>query len=166
MPRSGDDDREAIDRAFADLVAGYHLTSDRPDPLIDPAAGGERTASDQAPEPGATTTEAAVPDSAWADQHPLFHYEEPAAAEEAESEPDEDFVPEPLMPLPRPTWPALVAWIAMGYAVICVLAATAGLQLPVWMGWTALLCFVGGFGVLVARLPRHRPPDAGNGAVL
>jgi hypothetical protein len=27
-----DDDREAIDQAFADLVAGYHLTADRSDP--------------------------------------------------------------------------------------------------------------------------------------
>ena len=25
-----DDDRESVDRAFAELVAGYHLTADRP----------------------------------------------------------------------------------------------------------------------------------------
>jgi hypothetical protein len=33
MPRP-EDDREAIDRAFAEIVAGYHLTAERPDPLL------------------------------------------------------------------------------------------------------------------------------------
>jgi hypothetical protein len=28
------DDREEIDRAFAEIVAGFHLTTDRPDPLL------------------------------------------------------------------------------------------------------------------------------------
>ena len=165
MSRPSDDDREEVDRAFADLVAGYHLTAERPDPLLDATSSPDRAASDQATEPGVTTTEAAVPDSSWADSHPLFRYPEPPPPEE-EPDREEPFVPEPLMPLPRPTWPALAAWIAMGYAVLCVFAATVGLKLPVWMGWTALVSFVGGFGVLIARLPRHRPPDAGNGAVL
>jgi hypothetical protein len=34
MSAPRDDDREAIDRAFAELVAGYHLTADRADPLL------------------------------------------------------------------------------------------------------------------------------------
>ena len=40
MVRPSEDDREAIDRAFAEMVAGYHLTADRPDP--DPAAAAHR----------------------------------------------------------------------------------------------------------------------------
>jgi hypothetical protein len=34
------------------------------------------------------------------------------------------------------------------------------------VGWFAVLGFVGGFVILVTRLPRHRSPDAGDGAVL
>ena len=31
MVLPSEDDRDAIDRAFAELVAGYHLTADPPD---------------------------------------------------------------------------------------------------------------------------------------
>ena len=161
MSRPSEDDREAVDRAFADLVAGYHLTSDRPDPLQD------RSLREPAGELAPTTTDDADP--AWADEHPLFRFPDPATEPVAAEEPDtaeEQFVPEPPMPLPRPAWPALLAWIAMGYAVLAVLAAAVGVHLPRWAGWVALVGFIGGFGVLVTRLPRHRPPDAGNGAVL
>ena len=30
MVRPSEDDKEAIDRAFAEMVAGYHLTAERP----------------------------------------------------------------------------------------------------------------------------------------
>lgn len=173
MSRSSDDDREAVDRAFADMVAGYHLTADRPDPLLDLSAadsqGSDRSGPDQAVRDQQTpvtpiTTEAETTDADWADGHPLFRFEEPVVEEEPDL--DDEFVPEPLMPLPRPAWPALVAWIAMGYAVLVVLAISIGIRLPTWVGWMALVGFVGGFGLLMSRLPRHRPPDAGNGAVL
>jgi hypothetical protein len=164
MSRPSEDDREAVDRAFADLVAGYHLTSDRPDPLLDQVkdqVGAAEPGAESAP----TTTEAEAPQAGWADGHPLFRFVEPPELTEP-SPVEEKFVPEPLMPLPRPAWPVLVAWIAMGYAVLAVLAAAMGLKLPVWAGWVALVGFIGGFGLLVTRLPRHRDPDAGNGAVL
>ena len=32
MALPSEDDRDAIDRAFAELVAGYHLTADQPGP--------------------------------------------------------------------------------------------------------------------------------------
>ena len=172
MSRPSDDDREAVDRAFADLVAGYHLTADRPDPLLDQvtpleSSSHDQAARDQQAEAASTTTEAGTQDAGWADTHPLFRFEEPAVVDdEPEPEQDDTFVPEPLMPLPRPAWPALVAWIAMGYAVLVVLAISLGAKLPAWLGWLGLIGFVGGFGLLMARLPRHRPPDAGNGAVL
>ena len=158
MSRPSEDDREAVDRAFADLVAGYHLTSDRPDPL---------QSQQLAPEPSGEPASGAAdpPDTGWADSHPLFRYPEPAAVEEPPPV-AEKFVPEPPLPLPRPAWPVLVAWVAMGYAVLAVLAAAMGVRLPPWVGWMALVGFIGGFALLVTRLPRHRPPDAGNGAVL
>ena len=181
MTRPSEDDREAVERAFADLVAGYHLTSDRPDPLLE-----QQAARDQASDAVPPSRGPAQP--AWSDQ-PLFQFEPPRpvhkarsvdGADEAapiEEEPAEEelaeeelgdgrFVPEPPLPLPRPAWPVLIAWIAMGYAVLAVLAVALGLQLPRWAGWLAVAGFVGGFGLLVTRLPRHRPPDAGNGAVV
>jgi hypothetical protein len=183
MSRPSEDDREAVDRAFADLVAGYHLTSDRPDPLEQQVsieqAPGDQTApgqtrsdpmrGDQA-RPDADGVSQPAPetgdsDQRWADDHPLFRYEEPQPVAEDDPVAEERFVPEPL-PLPRPAWPVLLAWIAMGYAVVTVLAAAMGLDLPRWAAWLTLVAFVGGFGLLVTRLPRHRPPDAGNGAVL
>lgn len=148
------DDREAVDRAFADLVAGYHLTAERtdapPPPQVQP--------SWPAPEP---ETER----SSWAEDHPLFRYESPPPAS-APEEVEERFIPPPPPPLPKPAWPVLLAWLGMGYAVLMVLAVVVGVRLPGWAGWLAILGFVAGFGILVTRLPRQRPPDAGDGAVL
>ena len=79
---------------------------------------------------------------------------------------EERFVPPPPPPLPKPAWPVLLAWLGMGYAVLMVLAVVVGVRLPAWAGWLAIIGFVGGFGILVTRLPRSRPPDAGDGAVL
>ena len=157
------DDREAIDRAFADLVAGYHLTADRTEPAGAPAPA---PGPDQLGQPEAEPT-------SWADDHPLFRYPPPDAphdpqpdADPEPPEPEERFVPEPPPPLPKPAWPVLLAWLGMGYALLMVLAVVVGVRLPAWAGWLAILGFVAGFGILVTRLPRHRPPDAGDGAVL
>ena len=73
---------------------------------------------------------------------------------------------EPLPPLRRPGIPALVGWIGMAYAVVVALAGTFGITFPTWAGWLAMAGFIGGFGILMSRLPKHRPPDAGDGAVL
>ncbi len=146
--RSEERSDEAIDRAFADLVAGYHLTADRTEPA-------------PAPTPSEHDTES----TSWADEHPLFRYEEPDP-EPAPEEVEERFVPPPPPPLPKPAWPVLLAWLGMGYAVLMVLAVVVGVRLPGWAGWLAILGFVAGFGILVSRLPRSRPPDAGDGAVL
>ena len=165
MPRPSEDDRERVDRAFADLVAGFHLTAERPDPPSEQSHSREQPGDDPA------ATEAEPQPSARNDAIPLTRREEPFSFQPPSPtaeppRPDDTFVPEPPLPLPRPAWPVLVAWIAMGYAVLAVLAAAMGLRLPSWAGWLALLGFVGGFGLLVTRLPRHRPPDAGDGAVL
>jgi hypothetical protein len=152
------DDREAIDRAFADLVAGYHLTAERADPPAAPSPAAPAVSSAPEPEP-----------ARWADDHPLFRHDAPPPDPETRVEPEEveeRFVPPPPAPLPKPAWPVLLAWLGMGYAVLTVLAVVVGARLPGWAGWLAILGFVAGFGVLVARLPRQRPPDAGDGAVL
>jgi hypothetical protein len=160
MGLPSEDDRDAIDRAFAELVAGYHLTADRPDPL----------SSEIQDEPTVSSTAQEFEEGAvnWAADHPLFGFvETPAEVARSAAEPTEErYVPEPLPPLRRPAIPALLGWIGIGYAIIIVLAATFGLRLPVWAGWLAVGSFVGGFGILMTQLPRERPPGAGDGAVL
>lgn len=164
MSRPSEDDRESVDRAFAELMASYHLTSDRPDPLARTTPA-ETTAAETAAETISTAGAAEPPDTVWADTHPLFRYVEAPEPDEP-PEPEERFVPPPPAPLPKPAWPVLVALIAMGYCVLTVLAVVLGARLPSWAGWLAIVGFVGAFALLVIRLPRHRPPDAGDGAVL
>lgn len=157
MVLPSEDDRDAIDRAFAELVAGYHLTADAPD-------------TDTTEPPTEPVSPPSVPDADgaanWAGDHPLFGFAETPHDAQTYSDEPERYVPEPLPPLRRPGVPALLGWIGIGYAILIVLAATFGLSFPTWAGWVAVGSFVGGFGILMTRLPRDRPPDAGNGAVL
>ena len=159
MVLPSEDDRDAIDRAFAELVAGYHLTADPPD-------------SDTTEPPTEPVSPPSIPDADGARIGPPItrcsaSLETPTDAQTSSDEPSQDrYVPEPLPPLGRPGVPALLGWIGIGYAILIVLAATFGLRFPTWAGWIAVGSFVGGFGILMTRLPRDRPPDAGNGAVL
>jgi hypothetical protein len=165
MTRPSEDDRAGVDRAFAEMVAGYHLTADRPDAAEQPAdAAGAGAAPEQAAEVALT----GEPDAHWADEHPLFHFPVDTPAEAAAPEPPGEprYVPEPLPPLPPPAVPALLGWLGIGWAALVVLAAAFGARFPAWVGWVAVLGFVGGFAVLVTRLPRSRPPGSGDGAVL
>jgi hypothetical protein len=168
MVRPSEDDREAIDRAFAEMVAAYHLTADRP----------ERPTDQAMPAPASSTegsgveaggVDGSVVDSTWADAHPLFSFVEspkPPEPSVIDDEPVEPYEPDPLPPLRRPGVPALVGWIGMAYAVVVVLAGTFGVVFPVWAGWLGVCGFIGGFGILMSRLPRNRPPGSGNGAVV
>ncbi|MDN5771835.1 MAG: hypothetical protein L0H24_13200, partial [Microlunatus sp.] len=138
-----------VDRAFAELVAGFDRTAERREP-----PGGDREVADPAPEPGSVfETPPSTPALEWLPDP------EPDAAEQR-------YDPGPPAALPRPTWPVLIGWLGLGYAVLAVLAMAVGIRLPTWAAWAAGIGFVGGFGLLVSRLPRHRPPDAGDGAVL
>jgi hypothetical protein len=161
MVPPSEDDRDAIDRAFAELVAGYHLTADGPDSV----------ATEMSDEPTLVSPTPDVSESAadWGADHPLFSFVDAATDTylSSEEEPTEErYVPAPLPPPQRPGVPALLGWIGIGYAIIIVLAATFGLRFPTWAGWVAVGSFVGGFGILMTQLPRERPPGTGNGAVL
>ena len=158
MVLPSEDDRDAIDRAFAELVAGYHLTADPPD-------------SDTTEPPTEPVSPPSIPDANgaanWARRSSAVRprWKRRRRSDLLQTNPDR-YVPEPLPPLGRPGVPALLGWIGIGYAILIVLAATFGLRFPAWAGWIAVGSFVGGFGILMTRLPRDRPPDAGNGAVL
>lgn len=168
MTTPDEDDRSAVDRTFAEMVAGYHLTADRPAPELDSTAATgpvERQATERDAQPAG-----AEPDPHWADHHPLFRFPaEPApgpADEAREPETPVPYVPDPLPPLHRPGLPVLLGWVGIGWAILVVLAAAFGGRFPGWVGWLAVIGFLGGFTALVSQLPRHRPPDAGDGAVL
>ena len=148
------DDRAAVDRAFADLVAGFHKTAERPD-------SGQPSDWDEA------VPDSAAPGSVF--ETPTIDVPQidvPDAEEESEPVHEERYDPGPVAPLPRPSWPMLVGWIGIGYALLTVLVGVFGFPLPRWAAWAGVIGFAGGFGLLLSRLPRHRPPDAGDGAVL
>lgn len=81
-----------------------------------------------------------------------------------DADPDEG-KPQPP-PWPRLSAPALIGWLGILLAIATMVVAAVGVTLPYWAGWAAVAAFVGGFGLLLSRLPRHRPPDAGDGACL
>ena len=145
------DDREAVDAAFAEIIAGYHLTADRPDPmLLDPTADPPATPREVAP----AVIEVQV-----------FRFEPTATPPKAKPvEPEERFVPPPVEPLPRPGLPALLGWIGISYAVAFIMITAVGIRLPDWAGWLAIVGFVGAFAIMISRLPKERPPN--DGAVL
>lgn len=78
----------------------------------------------------------------------------------------EPFVPEPPPPLPRLSLPALAGTLLITVAVLVCLLAVLGLPFPAWAGWLAITGFAVGMALLLSRLPRHRDPDDGDGAVL
>jgi len=166
MALPSEDDRDAIDRAFAEMVAGYHLTADQPEMHgVETSEETAPTADSNAPFAPDTTPSIVI----WAADHPLFGpVDRPTDARPpVEEEATEGrYIPEPLPPIQRPGIPALLGWIGIGYAIIIVLAASFGMRFPVWAGWIAVGSFVGGFGILMTRLPRERPPGSGDGAVV
>jgi hypothetical protein len=179
MALPSEDDQDAIDRAFEELVARYHLTAARPDSLSPDLLSPDSLSTETADEPTLSSHDPDVregshdPDARegaanWAADHPLFGFvQAPADTPTPAEEPTEErYVPEPLPPLQRPAIPALLGWIGIGYAIVIVLAATLGVRFPTWAGWVAVGSFVGGFGILMTRLPKERPPGAGDGAVL
>ena len=71
MALPSEDDRDAIDRAFAELVAGYHLTADQPDPRSTETSDETAALAD-----GLTSSAPDAADGAtrWAADHPLFGF--------------------------------------------------------------------------------------------
>lgn len=85
-----------------------------------------------------------------------------AAAPPPEPEPDElleddddAFEPPPPPPLDRPPADRLAAWLGvLGSPILLVVSIVAGISLPTWAVLLLAGAFVGGFGYLVARMPR------------
>lgn len=71
-------------------------------------------------------------------------------------DPEDAFVPPPTPPLPRPSADRLIAWIGLFGAPVALLVVLLGhLPVPGLVTWGLGLWFLGGFGYLVAQMPRE-----------
>ncbi len=156
------DDQDVIDRAFADLIAHW---ADGPVQGRDTAAdagGDSRDHPDEGPVLGDRSVADLVRDVLGTDPAALPPTRQPAPPP---VDREERYTPPPVG-WPRPSVPVLLGWTGITIAVVIMLLAAFGVGLPTWAGWLAVLAFAIGFGILLSRLPRRRPPDSGDGAVL
>jgi len=133
-----------LETAFADIVARYG------DPA--PATGPWPSAEDVDPDPVTVTTAAA---DAWPDPPEL------AAL-------DEHFVPPDVPPIRGGDLVSRAAWASViGGPLVLLVAAMVGGVVPSMLLGAALVAFIGGFVVLVARMPSSPATDDGqDGAVI
>ena len=79
------------------------------------------------------------------------------------------FVPPDPPPLPPLEPRRKLAWIGLfGSPLMLLIAVVFGFQYPGWLGFLFVASFIGGFGYLVATMPRSRYEDGSgdNGAVV
>jgi hypothetical protein len=80
---------------------------------------------------------------------------------------EERFVPPPPPPLPRLPMDRLLAWSGVFLSPLILLVTTVlRLHLPSLLAWTLVLGFLGGFGYLVAQMPRGPRDPFDDGARL
>jgi hypothetical protein len=130
------------DTAWREIVANY----------------GERVLQ---PEEPASVTEGSDP--------PEPQAEEPERHHELAESPDleERFVPPPPPPLPRLPKDRLAAWLGVLVSpVLLLITAVFRVPLPSFAAWLLVGAFLGGFGYLVAQMPRGPRDPFDDGAVL
>ena len=155
----GDDplDAASIDSAFADIVAGFHQTSDRQLGAwpTDEDLDGPSTVP---PGPAAP----ALGTGAYTGWEDLLR-PEPAPA----AEPEERYVPPPPPPLPRGDLRTRVAWAAvLGGPAVLFTAGILGWHLDDYVLLLAAVAFLAGFVALVAGLKDRDDEDGDDGAVV
>jgi hypothetical protein len=80
---------------------------------------------------------------------------------------EERFVPPPPPPLPRVPKDRLAAWLGVFVSPLLLLVATVlRIPLPTFVAWLLVGAFLGGFGYLVAQMPRGPRDPFDDGAVL
>jgi hypothetical protein len=84
-----------------------------------------------------------------------------------EQEPAERFVPPPPPPLPRVPRDRFAAWLGVLVSPLLLLVATVlRISLPTMVAWLLIVAFLGGFGYLVAQMPRGPRDPFDDGARL
>jgi hypothetical protein len=80
---------------------------------------------------------------------------------------EERFVPPPPPPLPRVSKDRLAAWLGVFVSPFLLLVATVlRIPLPAFVAWLLVAAFLGGFGYLVAQMPRGPRDPFDDGARL
>ena len=80
---------------------------------------------------------------------------------------EERFVPPPPPPLPRVAPDRLAAWLGVFVSPALLLIATVlRISLPTFVAWLLVAAFLGGFGYLVAQMPRGPRDPFDDGARL
>ena len=123
-------------------------------------------------------------DTAWREivanyGEPVLQPEEPASVPEVPETPnghaeladgadvEERFVPPPPPPLPRVPKDRLAAWLGVLVSpVLLLITAIFRVPLPSFAAWLLVCAFLGGFGYLVAQMPRGPRDPYDDGAVL
>ncbi|MGI8767522.1 MAG: hypothetical protein ACR2I1_00225 [Propionibacteriaceae bacterium] len=140
-----------IDRRFAELVSRFY----------DAEVGEERSHRPLAPRPFTAEPQGLTTDE------PLFTAPpEPAEPVPQADDQPEAFEPAPAEPLPRLSTPALTGSLMLTSSIVICLLAVLGVRFPAWAGWLAITGFAIGLILLLSRLPHHRDPEDGDGAVL
>jgi hypothetical protein len=173
-PRDPDDRGPLdIDRAFAAIVAGWadDSPSDGGWPAAeDLSAGRHRRADDPPATPAGSDNDLDDGDSlALASASASGPLLPPIGIPEIEEPADESegFVPPEPPPLPRGDAVSRLAWAGViGGPVFLLAAVIAWRTAPGILLLAAVAGFVGGFVVLVARMPKHRADDDDDGAVV
>lgn len=177
-----------VDAAFAEIVARWEGPT--PDPALqsdedvtgsDPESADDGTPQqsaglDPGPDTGSGAGPGTEPDTGprtgpgpdMARLSRLFGAsEEPTSPGRAAESDDDHFVPPPPPPLPVLEPRRKLAWGGLlGTPLVALLMAGAGLRPPGWVAMILVICFVGGFGYLVATMPSRRHDGPDDGAVI
>lgn len=143
MPDDHDHDAAAAERAWQAIVENFgeraELDDDPQPPAVGPASGG-------------------VPDAPFAgrfgDPRAFDAGSRDGSPDVGEPE-DERYVPPPPPPLPEVAPDRGLAWAGVfGAPTVLLVVTVLQVSVPAWLGYLLVAAFVGGFGYLVATMPR------------
>lgn len=127
---------------------------------------GDRPVIEPAPEPADEShVEPREPSAGLGPSDDVFDYDDARFEYE---EPDEDrFIPPVPAPMPRARPDRLAAWLGvLGSPAVVLVLLLSGLSVDPVIGWLLVAAFVGGFGYLVATMPREPRDPWDDGAKL
>ena len=140
--------------------AGRGAAAAPSDESADPSSGARarHREPDGQDEPDPTSAEPVRPPTA---DHPVRYLPDEVQVD------DDRFVPPEPLPIAPGDFVTSLAWVAvLGGPLVLIIAALAWRGIPGELVLAAVVAFIGGFVTLVARLPRERPDDPDDGAVV
>jgi hypothetical protein len=162
-----------VDSAFAAIVAGWADDSPATWPAEEDLSLGRHRRVDDPEEPPTGRRAAGRKDDGGWDDEPVPSDALIPSVGRPEAGPEDDigradeFVPPDPPPLPRGDAISWAAWLGVILGpVFMLIRVLIWDSAPTMLVLAALAWFIGGFAVLVARMPQHREDDDGDGAVV